>query len=38
MNALVGHRIAEVSVHRFLSDVAGYLRQSLASVNVLGAS
>ena len=30
MNALVGHRIAEVSVHRFVSDVAGYLRQALA--------
>ena len=30
MNALVGHRIAEVSVHRFIGDVAGYLRRSLA--------
>src|SRR6266540_2277014 len=30
MNAIVGYRIAEVSVHRFLSDVAGYLRQTLA--------
>jgi hypothetical protein len=30
MNAVVGHRIAEVSVHRFISDVAGYLRQTLA--------
>ena len=29
MNALVGYRIAEVSVHRFVSDVAGYLRQTL---------
>ena len=29
MNAIVGHRIAEVSVHRFISDVAGYLRQTL---------
>jgi len=29
MNAVVGHRIAEVSVHRFVSDVAGYLRQAL---------
>jgi hypothetical protein len=28
MNAIVGHRIAEVSVHRFVSDVAGYLRQT----------
>jgi hypothetical protein len=30
VNAIVGHRIAEVSVHRFVSDVAAYLRQSLA--------
>jgi hypothetical protein len=30
MNAILGHRIAEVSVHRFVSDVAGYLRQALA--------
>jgi hypothetical protein len=30
MNAIVGHRIAEVSVHRFVDDVAGYLRQALA--------
>jgi hypothetical protein len=30
MNAIVGHRIAEVSVHRFIGDVAGYLRQTLA--------
>ena len=30
MNAIVGHRIAEVSVHRFVRDVAGYLRQTLA--------
>jgi hypothetical protein len=29
MNAIVGHRIAEASVHRFVSDVAGYLRQTL---------
>jgi hypothetical protein len=29
MNAIIGHRIAEVSVHRFINDVAGYLRQSL---------
>lgn len=29
MNAIVGHRIAEVSVHRFVSDVAEYLRQTL---------
>jgi hypothetical protein len=30
MNAIVGHRIAEVSVHRFIDEVAGYLRQALA--------
>jgi hypothetical protein len=30
VNAMVGHRIAEASVHRFVSDVAGYLRQALA--------
>jgi hypothetical protein len=30
MNAIVGHRIAEASVHRFVNDVAGYLRQTLA--------
>lgn len=30
MNAIVGYRIAEASVHRFVSDVAGYLRQALA--------
>ena len=29
MNAVVGHRIAEVSVHRFINDVAGYLRHAL---------
>lgn len=28
-NAVVGHRIAEVSVHRFVSDVAEYLRHAL---------
>jgi hypothetical protein len=30
INAIVGHRIAEVSVHRFISDVARYLRQASA--------
>lgn len=30
MNAIAGHRIAEASVHRFLADVAEYLRQTLA--------
>jgi hypothetical protein len=30
MNSVVGHRSAEVSVHRFINDVAGYLRHALA--------
>jgi hypothetical protein len=30
VNAIVGYRIAEVSVHRFVSDVAAYLRKNLA--------
>ncbi|MCG8422724.1 MAG: hypothetical protein MJE77_32825 [Proteobacteria bacterium] len=30
VNALVGHRIAEASVHRFVDDVAEYLRSTLA--------
>ena len=30
MNAIVGYRIAEASVHRFIADVAEYLRQALA--------
>ncbi len=29
VNALVGHRIAESSVHRFVADVAGHLRTTL---------
>jgi hypothetical protein len=29
VNAIAGHRLAEVSVHRFVSDVAAYLRQTL---------
>jgi hypothetical protein len=29
MNAIAGHRIAEASVHRFVGDVAGYLRRAL---------
>jgi hypothetical protein len=29
VNALVGHRIAEGTVHRFVTDVAEYLRTSL---------
>lgn len=28
MNAIVGHRIAEASVHRFVGDVAAYLRRA----------
>jgi hypothetical protein len=28
MNAIVGHRIAEASVHRFLNDVARHLRET----------
>lgn len=30
MNAIVGKRVAEASVHRFLNDVAAYLRENLA--------
>jgi hypothetical protein len=30
LNAIVGYRIAEVSVHRFINEVAGYLRQAIA--------
>ena len=29
VNALVGHRIAEVSVHRLIGDVADFLRKAL---------
>jgi hypothetical protein len=29
VNAIAGHRIAEVSVHRFVGDVAAYLRQAI---------
>jgi hypothetical protein len=29
LNAIAGHRIAEVAVHKFVNDVAGYLRESL---------
>jgi hypothetical protein len=29
VNAVIGHRIAEASVHRFVSDIAEYLRQTL---------
>jgi hypothetical protein len=31
VDALVGHRIAEASVHRFVTDVADYLRRTLGS-------
>ena len=31
MDAVIGHRIAEVSVHRFGNDVAAYLRHMLHS-------
>ncbi len=30
VDSIVGHRIAEVSVHRFVEDVATYLKSSLA--------
>lgn len=30
IDAIIGHRIAEASVHRFVSDVADYLRRVLA--------
>lgn len=33
LNAIVGHRIAEVSVHCFVDDVAGLHRQTLAEIN-----
>jgi hypothetical protein len=29
MNAMAGHRIAEASVHRFVGDIAAYLRQAI---------
>lgn len=28
-NAIIGHRIAEASIHHFVGDVAAYLRQTL---------
>ena len=30
VDAVVGHRIAEASVHRFIKDVAAYLRTELS--------
>lgn len=29
MNAMLGHRIAEASVHQFITDVASYLRRAI---------
>jgi hypothetical protein len=34
MNAIIGHRIAEVSVHRFVTELAGYLRATLERTSV----
>jgi hypothetical protein len=31
VDAVVGHRIAEASIHRFVSEVADYLRQSISA-------
>jgi hypothetical protein len=31
LNAMLGHRIAEVAVHRFVNDVAAYLRETCAT-------
>jgi hypothetical protein len=31
LNAVVGHRVADASIHRFLSDVAHHLRSTLGS-------
>jgi len=31
VNAIVGHRLAEVAVHRFVTDVAEYLRKTIVS-------
>ena len=31
INAVAGHRIAEVSVHRFIDEVAEYLRKTLGA-------
>lgn len=33
LDAVVGHRIAEASVHRFVTDVAEYLRRTLGSAS-----
>ncbi len=34
MNAVAGHRIAEASVHRFINEVAEYLRKALATTHL----
>jgi hypothetical protein len=34
IDSIVGHRIAEVSVHRFIADVAAYLRTALPEADV----
>lgn len=31
LDAVAGHRIAEASVHRFITDVAAYLRETLSA-------
>jgi hypothetical protein len=33
LDSIAGHRIAEASVHRFLTDVADYLRRTLSSAS-----
>jgi hypothetical protein len=33
MNAVAGHRIAEASVHRFINEVAEYLRKTLLTTH-----
>ena len=30
IDAMIGHRVAEASIHRFVTDVAAYLRSELA--------
>jgi hypothetical protein len=35
LNAIAGHRIAESSVHRFVTDVADYLRRALPEIRAL---
>jgi hypothetical protein len=33
LDAVLGHKIAEASVHRFIADVAHYLRENLGKAN-----